>query len=172
MNKVPLQFYQNRSRLLPINIPKNFYLIGTFATLVTVIRILIFRKLLKNAVFTKHFLPLQRFRLINHLNTALFKYLIRISFKRLPTQNVVWIRDPELYYLHNFLNWRFLVFDYGKTHKWKDTHFNKRVFHKNLVFIYSLGRSGNDSRLHYVYKDSETDYQSEIWKYIGAFKSS
>lgn len=95
----------------------------------------------------------------NFINKLIIRFIFRIYLLKHKNYYLIWFFDPELYHLHNFVKWKYLVFDYENINSLKNHHFYKHVFSKKLIFIFS-----NINKLFYVKKDNLGTYKKNVCK--------
>lgn len=72
------------------------------------------------------------------LNDKIIIFIIRYYFYLQKKCLILWFYNPKYYFLHNFINWKYLIFDYhlNLNHSLKTHHFYDHVFHKKSIFLY------------------------------------
>src|SRR3989344_276751 len=74
--------------------------------------------------------------LFHKSNKLLFKLFLKSLNRIFSNPCVLWLNDPDFYYLRNFVFWKYLVLDYKYNANLNSRHFYESVFKKNLVFVY------------------------------------
>lgn len=99
------------------------------------------------------------------INRKLWGFFLKVFSNRLNKCFVLWINEPEFYYLQNFVDWNFLIFDYDKSFKLKGYPFYDTIYSKNLLFFYKREKKEGKIDVKFIKKISGS-YQSVVWKYI------
>lgn len=158
--------YKDKKHVFEITVLDYFSIALLFNTLYLVIYTFVKSNLPRQIIFTTRFLPFQRFKFVKNINSFLFIKILRIFFQNNSSFKTVWIMSPEIYLLHNFLKWKFLVFDFEKIKNLKNHHFFENVFMKKNVYVYDFANSKIPPQLFSVHKDIKDNYKKQIWEYI------
>ncbi len=127
------------------------------------------RKKDKETVYSIYLLPDSKLYLngaVFILNSFLLLIIVVIFAKKNKKNKILWLYEPRYYFIHNYINWTYAVFDYriSELRNQANHHFYKQVFLQKKVFMYS----GNS--LWCFVKDKESGYIADIFKTINRIK--
>jgi hypothetical protein len=163
---VALNIYNKNNLNTTISIYDRFSIVLLFQMCWQLVRKIHFNRNQSNIKLSSHLLPFPRFSIIDRLNKKILIICARLLTASNNTYSVLWILNPNYYFLHNAINWQVAVFDYNNQYKSGDYLFSKYVAGNNLVFIYYKNRTSQKIDMFFIRKKPNLVYRDQIWKRI------
>lgn len=116
---------------------------------------------------TIYYFPIPiKYMIFQKLNIKLFNLFIRLLKQRLPPVKMLWILDPQWYWLHNIIRWEYLVFDCSDELLYvRYTHY-KQSFLDGYFFLYHVSANHNIREIKVLKKSNKINTESLIYSYI------